>query len=223
MLLPRISHYVGKKYEKEFKRVIRKSFQFTVMMAVPLSIYFVMEAKSMILFLAGIEYEAAALPMMIITPTIFFIGLSNITGIQILVPLGKEKYTVLSTVCGAVIDIVLNLLFIPRWGAAGAAVSTLVAEIVVLLVQVYCLRSMLREMIDFRDILKVIIVSVIATGCFIIVRLTMNFTYLLVSLIVTAIVFFGVEAVGLILLKEEIVDQYFVQRIANGIRRNNRT
>ena len=56
-----------------------------------------------------------------------------------------------------------------------------------------------------------------------IVRLTMNFTYLLVSLIVTAIVFFGVEAVGLILLKEEIVDQYFVQRIANGIRRNNRT
>lgn len=129
----------------------------------------------------------------------------------------------LSTVCGAVIDIVLNLLFIPRWGAAGAAVSTLVAEIVVLLVQVYCLRSMLREMIDFRDILKVIIVSVIAAGCFIIVRLTMNFTYLLVSLIVTAIVFFGVEAVGLILLKEEIVDQYFVQRIANGIRRNNRT
>ena len=92
-----------------------------------------------------------------------------------------------------------------------------------MLVQVYCLRSMLREMIDFRDILKVIIVSVIAAGCFIIVRLTMNFTYLLVSLIVTAIVFFGVEAVGLILLKEEIVDQYFVQRIANGIRRNNRT
>lgn len=45
----------------------------------------------MILFLAGIEYEAAALPMMIITPTIFFIGLSNITGIQILVPLGKEN------------------------------------------------------------------------------------------------------------------------------------
>lgn len=223
VLLPRISHYVGKKYEKEFKRVIRKSFQFTVMMAVPLSIYFVMEAKSMILFLAGIEYEAAALPMMIITPTIFFIGLSNITGIQILVPLGKEKYTVLSTVCGAVIDIVLNLLFIPRWGAAGAAVSTLVAEIVVLLVQVYCLRNMLREMIDFRDILKVIIVSAIAAGCLIIVRLTMNFTYLLVSLIVTAVVFFGVEAVGLILLKEEIVDQYFVQRIANGIRRNNRT
>ena len=37
VLLPRISHYVGKKYEKkEFKRVIRKSFQFTVMMAVPL-------------------------------------------------------------------------------------------------------------------------------------------------------------------------------------------
>ena len=128
-------------------------------------------------------------------------------------PLGKgKKYTVLSTVCGAVIDIVLNLLFIPRWGAAGAAVSTLIAEIVVLLVQVYCLRNMLREMIDFRDILKVIIVSAIAAGCLIIVRLTMNFTYLLVSLIVTAIVFFGVEAVGLILLKEEIVDQYFVQK-----------
>ena len=76
--------------------------------------------------------------MLVLTPTIFIIGLSNITGLQILVPLGLEKYTVTSTMVGAMTDLVLNALLIPRYGALGAALGTLVTEIVVLGVQVLC-------------------------------------------------------------------------------------
>lgn len=219
VLLPRISNYVEKKSEEQFQRVIRKSFQFTILLAVPLSIYFVAEASNILNFFAGPEYGPATVPMMLITPTIFFIGLSNITGIQILVPLGQEKYTVLSTVCGAVIDVFLNIAFIPRWGAAGAAFSTLIAEIVVLLVQLICLRKRLHGLIDFRNIAKIVKVSIAASCCLMLVRMVLPKQNLFLSIVVTGVVFFGVEAIGLILIKEETVHQYFTKKMIDVINR----
>ena len=48
-------------------------------------------AKEGILFLSGDAYIFAVIPMQVIMPTILFIGLTNIMGIQMLVPLGREK------------------------------------------------------------------------------------------------------------------------------------
>ena len=56
----------------------------------------------------------AVLPMQIIMPTIIFIGLTNIMGIQMLVPMGLEKVVLHSEIAGAVIDLILNTLLIPH-------------------------------------------------------------------------------------------------------------
>ena len=69
-------------------------------------------------------------------PIIIFIGLSNVFGIQILYPLGKENLVIWSTVGGAVINFILNLFLIPYWSYTGAAISTFVAELTVMLIQV---------------------------------------------------------------------------------------
>ena len=50
------------------------------------------------------------------------------TGNQMLVPLGREKAVMLSVSIGAVFDFVLNFFVIPKMGAAGAALSTLLTE-----------------------------------------------------------------------------------------------
>ena len=54
-------------------------------------VYFMLFAHESIYFLAGSAYDKSILPMQIIMPTLLFIGLTNIMGIQMLVPLGKEK------------------------------------------------------------------------------------------------------------------------------------
>ena len=68
-------------------------------------------------------------------PAIVMIAVSNLTGIQMLVPLGKEKVVLNSEVAGVITDLILNALLIPRYGTAGAAFGTMAAEIVVLAVQ----------------------------------------------------------------------------------------
>lgn len=74
-------------------------------------------------------------------PTLLLIGITNVLGIQILVPLGKEKIVLYSEVAGAVTDCILNFMLIPKMFAAGAAIGTLIAEFVVLVVQSFSLRE----------------------------------------------------------------------------------
>lgn len=53
----------------------------------------------------------------------------------------------LSVIIGAVLDFVLNLFVIPKMGAAGAALSTLLAEFIVLVVQIFFLKDHLGKVI----------------------------------------------------------------------------
>ncbi len=56
-------------------------------------------------------------------------------GIQMLVPLGKEKVVLYSEIAGMIVDIILNALLIPKMASTGAAIGTLAAEIAVFIVQ----------------------------------------------------------------------------------------
>lgn len=59
---------------------------------------------------------------------------TGILGIQILYPQGKEKLVIIATGTGAVINFTLNYLLIPQYFQYGAAFSTLIAELSVLVV-----------------------------------------------------------------------------------------
>lgn len=64
---------------------------------------------------------------------------------------------------GAILDFVLNLILIPKFGAAGAAFSTTMAEILVLVVQCIYLRSQIWGMIKDIQIWKIVIGVIGAT------------------------------------------------------------
>ena len=79
--------------------------------------------------------------MQIILPTIFLIGLTTVIGIQVLVPLGKEKEVFYSVAVGGVVDLAACLLLIPGYVVVGAAISNLLAELAVFVLQIYYVRQ----------------------------------------------------------------------------------
>ena len=167
-----------------------------------------LEAGNILSFLAGDEYLPAIPVMVIIMPTILLIGLSNITGMQILVPLSLERYTIVSTIVGAVVDLVLNTILIPQFGALGAAIGAFVAEASVLLVQIYFLRRSPYIHVLSKDFIKIIISVIFTTGLLIIVNVffTMNNSFL--DLLWSSILYFGVYGALLFFMKEEMVQKY---------------
>jgi O-antigen/teichoic acid export membrane protein len=202
VLLPRASYYIEHGEITEFKRITEKALNFVFLLATPLMIYFILFAKEGIFFLSGNAYAGSILPMQIIMPTLLFIGLSNIIGIQMLVPLGKEKVVLYSTAAGALVDLAINALLIPRFTSIGAAIGTLAAEFVVLVWQYIALKDRLIEnfkKIPYFQIVVALVCSAIASIW--IKRLGFGS---FVTLAMSAVLFFGVYFGTLLLFKESL-------------------
>ena len=204
VLLPRTSYYVEMKMEKEFRTVSAKALEFVAVLAIPLTVGFTIMAKQCILLLSGNAYLPSVVPMCIIMPTLILIGASNVFGVQMLVPLGKETIVLYSEIAGAVADIILNAIFIPRFGAAGAAFGTLVAEAVVLAVQAVALKDMAWEIIGKIEIGKILAAVVVAGGVMMVIRDRLNAGVFLM-LVVCFGVFCGIYGGLLLMMKERIL------------------
>ncbi len=200
VLLPRVSYFVQKGMKEEFNRVCAKSLNFVFLLATPLVLYFIIFAKEGIFLLSGAAFEGSVVPMQIIMPTVLFIGLTGIMGIQVLVPLGLEKYVLYSEIAGAVIDLILNWLLIPKLGASGAAIGTLVAEIVVFIVQWIVLRKRLAG--AFKAVSYLRILAGLAAGTAACVWIKFISLGSFITLLISGVLFFGLYYAILLLTRE---------------------
>lgn len=91
VLLPRLSYYITQKREEEYKKIIKKSFNYILIVAIPLAFYFILFAKTTIAILAGEKYINSIVPMQVLMPTVICIGITNLIGIQIMLPFHQEK------------------------------------------------------------------------------------------------------------------------------------
>lgn len=216
VLLPRASYYIEQGYVDEFRKISKKALNFVILLSFPLVIYFILFAREVIYFLSGSAYAGAVLPMQLIMPTLILIGITNILGIQILIPQGREKIVLYSEIIGAIIDLIINWLLIPRLASAGAAIGTLIAEFSVLVVQYLALKKDINDMFTSIHYLRIIIAVVTAyiPAVFIKILAIGNFATLMIS----AIVFFGIYGVVLILTKESLVIELLCQ-VFNKIRK----
>ena len=93
-------------------------------------------ASPIIRLFCGNTFDPSILTLQIIVPVVIFIPLSNIFNMQILYSLGKEKLSIISVSIGAIINFMLNLYLIPIYSQYGAAVATITAEFIVMLLAI---------------------------------------------------------------------------------------
>lgn len=203
VLMPRASYYIEMEKWDEFYKLSKKAIKFVFLAATSMMIYFMIFAREGVLFLSGSAFEGAIVPMIIVMPTLLFIGLTNIMGIQMLVPMKKENAVMISTFAGALVDLILNAILIPWYGSIGAAIGTLVAEFVVLIVQLIYLKDNVKYLYANQGYLKLILALFIASLASICIKCALHGIF--IKLVVSAIVFFGLYVVVLYILKEEVV------------------
>ena len=211
VLLPRASYYIEHDLIDEFYRITSKALNFVFLLASPMMIYFMIFAKEGIFFLSGDSYAGSIVPMQVIMPTILLIGITNISGIQMLIPLGKEKVVLYSEVAGAVVDVIINALLIPRMASVGAAIGTLIAELVVLIVQFVYLKGKIFTALKNVHYIR-IVVAIIVSGIAVIWIKTFEFGNF-VTLCISASLYFAVYGMILLLSKEPLVVEIFNQII----------
>ena len=129
VMMPRASHLIAENKEDEFNRLIQKSYDFTLAIALPMTIGLIFCAPSLITALCGAKFEHSILPSQIIAPIILMVAISNVFGIQVLFPKGKINIVTLCCGIGAVADLILNLCLIPIFSYIGTSIAYLGAEV----------------------------------------------------------------------------------------------
>lgn len=208
VLLPRISNYIINKREKELKEILENTLTFLLALSIPCVIGIILTADEIIKIFSGNEFIEAVKTMKILSPIIFFIAFSNFLGIQILYPRGEEKKVLYSVIVGAIINFSLNWLLIPKYAQNGAAVATVIAEGVVLLVQIFLGYKYLKFKIFTFENLKVILVSIfMGIGLLLMTNYYIEKS-IIVSLLLKIIVGILIYIIGLIILKEKFIMEY---------------
>ena len=87
--------------------------------------------------------------MSVLAPLILIIGFSNVFGVQYLIPTGKNFQFTLGVLAGAITNLGLNFLLIPKLWSLGAAIATISGELVVTIV----MAIMVRKTINFLKII----------------------------------------------------------------------
>jgi len=116
------------KDEELFKTRNRQLYAFVFYISMFVSVMFLIFSPLVIKILYGAEYSGAVAPLRIITwyTAFSYLGVARNAWI---VCKDKQKYLKYIYIGAAVMNVILNIIFIPIWGASGAAVASLAAQI----------------------------------------------------------------------------------------------
>ncbi len=140
VMIPRNTEYFHNGLAEKAKENIYSAIRFVFFLGVPLTFGVLAIANSFCPWFFGSGYEKVPSLMMLMSPLILLIGCSNVFGVQYMVPSERDKAFVVSIVCGAVTNLLLNYFLIKGLASYGAAIASVISECVVTLVQIIVVR-----------------------------------------------------------------------------------
>jgi O-antigen/teichoic acid export membrane protein len=195
VLLPMLTNaYQEKDYEK-IKEYTKKSFDFIILLSIPMTFGLFILAPELIRLMSGIEFEPSILSMRIMSPLIMIISFSTVWVLQILLPAGKDFETAISVFIGLVFSIIMNIILIPKYGYIGATITNTIAEFLVMLSFYLFSRKIINGIFDVKLFFKTIICSVFFFPLIYFIRylFSNNFIIVFVSIFICISWFFLIQ------------------------------
>lgn len=159
VMLPRVSSLLSSGDYKAVNKMHEMSFLIYNLIIFPIIAGMLIVNKDFVNFFLGKDFQEARVAIDIMIARMFFIGWTNIMGIQILIPHNKNREFMLSTTIPAFVSVGLNLLLIPSLGFIGASITSVLTEALVWVIQYYYTRSYLKEVPILSSMLKIILSS----------------------------------------------------------------
>lgn len=204
VLLPRMAKEFSQGNIDSMKRYIDYALQFVVMITLPMTLGLMGISPNFVKWFLGNEFDAVINLLILMSPVIFFVGLANIFGIQILVSTNQQnKYAIAITV-GAILSLITNIIFVPYFASGATAIALLVAEGTGAIIQIYFARKYFHFKNFLKMFVKYFVFSFLVFCSVIAVDDWVNLSPILVTMIQ---LFIGlcVYLTGLIIVKDKLV------------------
>ena len=136
VLVPRLSFCYMNHKHNEFNKLIVRSLTMIIMFSTPMimGIYFMSETALVELY--GAPYIASATILKLLSVLLLLSPVGYLLGSRVLLVSGNEKHMIIPVGCGALVNIIGNMFLIPRFYGDGAALASVISEIVVMVIYI---------------------------------------------------------------------------------------
>ena len=154
----RISYLYSIGEEAKIKKLIDGSANFAFMFSIPIMFGMIGVAETLVPVYLGSGYDKCINLIYIFSPITVAIAISNLLATHYFTPFGKQKISNIFLLVGALINIILNSFLIYYYKSYGAAIASVIAEIVIaILYMIYA-----RKFVPILSLLKTSIKYLIA-------------------------------------------------------------
>ncbi len=150
---PRMSNIFANGSAEEFKARLNKALHFMLLLAMPVAFGVCAVARTFVPVFFGEGYEPVVSILYVFMPLVVVLGFSVYLDGMYLIPSGRRLQSSFAVIAGSCTNLILNFVLVYYKGAFGAAIATLLTEILVSTI----MTIMSRKMIDWIALGKTII------------------------------------------------------------------
>ncbi len=219
VLVPKISLYYKEGRINDFNLVVSKTLKVICLLALPiiLGIWFV--ANYVITKIYGNVYINSAYVLKILSFILIISPIGYLLGSRMLLVTGNEKKMVYAVFSGAIVNVILNYILIQKYSEMGAAVASVISESVVMIVYVL-LGKNYYKLLNMPDTLRKEFVALILMFLYLIITIKLPINSLLFVTLLQIIGSIIIYFVTLIILKENVIYDYYIRFTHRYIRKN---
>lgn len=200
---PRIANTIANNKKEEVEGYLTKSFNFVWFFGVPIMFGIIAIATNLVPWFLGEEFKNSVVILMCGAPIIISLGLNNVSGVQYLIQAKKQNIFTKSVIIGAIFNFIMNMILIPILKATGAMISSVLAETLILFIQLVDIRNEISLKIVYKNSVKYLISGVIMFGVVFIIGVFMKPTIIATMIqIIVGIIIYGIM---LIVLKDKLL------------------
>ena len=203
VIVPRLSLYFKSEDLDKFNNLLSNTLRVILILAIPMVIGTQFVANYIIEILYTETYLPSAIILKILSVLLVISPIGYLLGSRVCLVTGHENKMLTSVTVGAVVNVIGNLILIPKYLEMGAAVASLISELVVMIIYLLQSFKFYKLVSIWKNLLKVAIASFIMTICLLLCEI-INIT-IIWKLIIEILSAMIVYAVMLIILREEDV------------------
>lgn len=191
--IPRLALLMGQQRYTEYRRTLTQIFNILTILLLPAVTGLILLSREVVLVIASPEYIQTTTSLQLLSIALIFCIFGWIFNQCVLIPAKKEMIVLKATIISAIANIFLNFILIPIWKENAAALSTIVAEAIMMVVCMYNGLKVTRlEKGVFKNMISVIV------GCVIIVIICKIIQSLNLSILLTMCISIVLSVVGYI-------------------------
>lgn len=157
VISPKMSNLISRKKDDDSKKLFNNSINYILCLATAISFGIISISKEFVPLFFGSSYKSSINLAIGLAVSLLFVSFSNSLKLLYLIPKEKDKIYTNSVIYGTILNIILNYIFISKYNAMGAVISTVITELFVLIYQILKIKNDL----NLHNIIKNLIIYII--------------------------------------------------------------